>query len=75
MDSVSWVLTFCSQAALKNDDADDSDVESEEGKDQAAMRERELLRREAEERLLKKHGDGAQPTGRVVGIAKRNWRP
>ncbi|KAF8324302.1 uncharacterized protein EI90DRAFT_3075766 [Cantharellus anzutake] len=62
-------------AALKNDDADDSDVESEEGENEAIIKERELLRREAEERLKKKHGDGSQPTGRVVGIIKRNWRP
>ncbi|KAF7306440.1 Exosome complex exonuclease dis3 [Mycena indigotica] len=57
------------EATLKNDDAADSDEEEEND---------EIIRKEAhaarvgEAAASKKQ---AQPTGRVVGIVKRNWRP
>lgn len=55
---------------LKNDDAEDEAVEGEEDE--------ELLRRERKvaspEFASGKHGSEKQPTGRVVGVMKRNWR-
>jgi exosome complex exonuclease DIS3/RRP44 len=55
-------------ATLKNDDAEDSD---EEGDD--------LLVHEHESKVFraertKKPPTEKQPTGRVVGVIKRNWR-
>lgn len=57
--------------ALKDDDADDEEAEAEEA-------------REAEAKLAAKEEQNArglaakpkikQPTGRVVGVIKRNWR-
>jgi hypothetical protein len=57
--------------ALKDDDADDEEAEAEEA-------------REAEAKLIAKEEQNArglaakpkikQPTGRVVGVIKRNWR-
>lgn len=58
-------------AALKNDDADDSegeDINSEE----VAREKKEAL--EAAE-VARLNPVEKQPTGRVVGIFKRNWRP
>ena len=52
---------------LKNDDVEDSD----EGEDNDALidERRALKREESKTRNAEK-----QPTGRVVGIIKRNWR-
>ena len=55
-------------AALKNDDAEDSE---DEGEDEMLVREKKALR---EERVTAQTGSLKQPTGRVVGIVKRNWR-
>ncbi|OSD00737.1 RNB-domain-containing protein [Trametes coccinea BRFM310] len=55
------------EATLKNDDADDSE---EEGEDDEALAERKVLQTE----LAKQSASSKQPTGRVVGIVKRNWR-
>ena len=55
-------------ATLKNDDAENSE---EEGDDNNVMaREAKALRDEAAERRMNER----QPTGRIVGVIKRNWR-
>ncbi|KAJ7151585.1 hypothetical protein C8R46DRAFT_1166474 [Mycena filopes] len=56
------------EATLKNDDAD-SDEEDED--DDVARREEKAVR--ASEAMAQQKEK--QPTGRVVGIIKRNWRP
>ncbi|KAI0341128.1 RNB-domain-containing protein [Trametopsis cervina] len=56
------------ESTLKNDDADDTD---EEGSDDEETRaEQKALRADAARRVAKER----QPTGRIVGIIKRNWR-
>lgn len=55
-------------AALKNDDAEDSEGE---GEDETLVREKKAS---GEERGAAPTGSSKQPTGRVVGIVKRNWR-
>ncbi|TBU24927.1 RNB-domain-containing protein [Dichomitus squalens] len=55
------------EATLKNDDADDSEEETD---DDEALAEQKMLRAEA----VKRAESSKQPTGRVVGIIKRNWR-
>ena len=55
-------------ATLKNDDAEDSDEEGEDN--EAVARESKALRKEP----ATKHTNGRQPTGRIVGVIKRNWR-
>ncbi|KAI0944731.1 hypothetical protein AcW1_002369 [Taiwanofungus camphoratus] len=55
------------ETTLKNDDAEESEEESD---DEEAMAERRVLQAE----LVKKQTSAKQPTGRVVGIIKRNWR-
>lgn len=59
-------------AALKNDDADDSDEEREAGDDTEAK----LIQREKRDAkaTAKANALERQPTGRVVGPIKRNWR-
>lgn len=61
-------------AALKNDDADDSEGEGDSG--DAAITERKLAEREMKEArdTARRNPLEKQPTGRVVGIIKRNWR-
>ncbi|KAF8188678.1 hypothetical protein BJ912DRAFT_968181 [Pholiota molesta] len=54
------------ESALKNDDVEDSEEQGEEGLEVLA-RESKLL--DTETRTSEK-----QPTGRIVGIIKRNWR-
>ena len=54
-------------ATLKNDDADDSGDEGDGEDDELLIKERKLL--QSEKRTSEK-----QPTGRIVGIIKRNWR-
>lgn len=55
-------------AALKNDDAEDSE---DEGEDEMLAQENKALQ---EERVTAPTSSSKQPTGRVVGIVKRNWR-
>ena len=55
-------------AALKNDDAEDSE---DEGEDEMRVQEKKALQ---EERTAVPTSSSKQPTGRVVGIVKRNWR-
>jgi len=56
-------------ATLKNDDADNSD--DDEGEDNEAIaRESKALRAEN----AAKRANERQPTGRIVGVIKRNWR-
>ncbi|CAL1698566.1 unnamed protein product [Somion occarium] len=55
------------EATLRNDDASDSEEERE---DDEALAEQKLLAVEA----AKRRAAERQPTGRVVGIIKRNWR-
>lgn len=62
------VYTSCAEATLKNDDAEDS--EEDEGEDNETLAERKLLQKED----TKKPNAEKQPTGRIVGIIKRNWR-
>ncbi len=61
-------------AALQDDDADSDDDEAEkEARRKEAIveqRERENARGVAKQNTLEK-----QPTGKVVGIIKRSWRP
>lgn len=58
-------------ATLKNDDAeDDKDEEGDEG-DDALVKESNVLRLENAKRTSELE---KQPTGRIVGIIKRNWR-
>ncbi|KAJ7071550.1 hypothetical protein C8F01DRAFT_1111006 [Mycena amicta] len=57
------------EATLKNDDAADSDEEEEN--DDVLRKEAKAVRA-SEAAASKKE---TQPTGRVVGIVKRNWRP
>lgn len=52
---------------LKNDDAENSE---EEGDDEEAIAEHNVLLAE----LAKRQSSSRQPTGRVVGVIKRNWR-
>ncbi|KAJ7226076.1 hypothetical protein GGX14DRAFT_642735 [Mycena pura] len=57
------------EATLKNDDAADSDEEKE---NDDVMRQEAKVVLTSEAMAQKKE---KQPTGRVVGIVKRNWRP
>ena len=61
-----WSL-IKSQATLKNDDADESE---EEGDDVETIAEQKVLRSEHSKRVPAER----QPTGRIVGVIKRNWR-
>ena len=71
---VAWLSLACSphsdflSAALRNDDAEDSE---DEGEDEMVVQEKKALQ---EERGGVPTGSWKQPTGRVVGIIKRNWR-
>ncbi|KAF8306782.1 RNB-domain-containing protein [Clavulina sp. PMI_390] len=63
-------------AALKDDDADDSDAEREEADDKARIEEERILRREMQAVSGSDPKEKEkQPTGKIVGIIKRNWRP
>jgi len=63
-------------AALKDDDADDSDAELEAAEDKARLEEERILRREMQATAGREMKEKEkQPTGKVVGIIKRNWRP
>ena len=67
--SVSF-LSLCADnilAALKDDDAEGSDEDGENDREIALNNESKLVQ-------VEKRGDEKQPTGRVVGIIKRNWR-
>lgn len=63
------LLTSCSasSATLKNDDAEDSE---EEGDTDQVLAEKKLLQKDSTKKLAAER----QPTGRVVGVVKRNWR-
>lgn len=54
-------------ATLRNDDADESEEESD---DDEAVAERKVL----QTKHARREASARQPTGRVVGIIKRNWR-
>ena len=54
-------------ATLKNDDAEDSGEEGEEENDEVLVKESRHI--QSEKRTSEK-----QPTARIVGIIKRNWR-
>lgn len=64
-----FVLTCVPTATLKNDDADDSEDEERED-DVEAKAERRITQAESAKRL----SEEKQPTGRIVGMIKRNWR-
>jgi exosome complex exonuclease DIS3/RRP44 len=64
---VSTHNSHISQVTLKNDDAEDSDEEGETR--QPVAEEQKLLEEESGRTAAER-----QPTGRVVGIVKRNWR-
>jgi len=58
-------------AALKNDNADDSGEESEDLDEEAKL----IRRTKAEAKdVASRNPVEKQPTGRVVGVIKRNWR-
>lgn len=69
------VLTnrYSKKATLRNDDPDDSEEEEDAGKGDAEARERRLLAQSNAQQQSKASTE-KQPTGRVVGIIKRNWR-
>jgi exosome complex exonuclease DIS3/RRP44 len=54
------------KATLKNDDAEDSGEEGDDN-NEATIKEAKAMR-------LEKRTSEKQPTGRVVGVIKRNWR-
>ncbi|KIK69027.1 hypothetical protein GYMLUDRAFT_35068 [Collybiopsis luxurians FD-317 M1] len=58
------------EATLKNDDAEDSDEENDENGEQVLVKESRALSGNSGQKALSER----QPTGRVVGIIKRNWR-
>ncbi|KAJ8508878.1 hypothetical protein ONZ45_g8881 [Pleurotus djamor] len=63
-------------ATQKNDDAGDDESDGEDVDDDAAALERRLLQAEAQkEEEQRKKAQERQPTGKIVGIIKRNWRP
>ena len=72
-DSVFGKLTIFTIATLKNDDPDNSDPEEGEGMDDQEER---LLQKELREssKAKKSRASEKQPTGKIVGIIKRNWR-
>ncbi len=66
-------LNEISSVTLKDDDAESSGDERDEDElDEVLSREKKLLLKE--QRAKQKKAHGRQPTGRVVGIIKRNWR-
>lgn len=58
------------EVTLKNDDVEDPDDEGEGEDAEAILRERRALKSEESTRASAEK----QPTGRVVGVIKRNWR-
>jgi len=62
-------LTTCFTATLKNDDAEDSGEEGDENAEEVIAKESRVLRSETQVPTSER-----QPTGRVVGVIKRNWR-
>ena len=56
-------------ATLKNDNAEDSGEEAEEGNDDSEVLVKEPRHIQSEKRTSEK-----QPTARIVGIIRRNWR-
>ena len=54
-------------ATLKNDDVEESAEDDEDEGDEVRARESKVVQSE-------KRGLDKQPTGRIVGIIKRNWR-
>jgi exosome complex exonuclease DIS3/RRP44 len=62
-------LLICFVATLKNDDAEDDD--EEEGDVEEDFNEKRALQKEV---TRAKQSGERQPTGRVVGVIKRNWR-
>ncbi|KAF5369035.1 hypothetical protein D9758_002962 [Tetrapyrgos nigripes] len=57
------------ETTLKNDDAEDSGEEGDENGEEVMAEESRILRSEAQAAASER-----QPTGRVVGVIKRNWR-
>jgi exosome complex exonuclease DIS3/RRP44 len=63
---ITWTTLTNPKATLKNDDADESDEEGER-----VLVNEKVLNPEVPSRPISEK----QPTGRIVGIIKRNWRP
>jgi exosome complex exonuclease DIS3/RRP44 len=61
----SWITLTGFKATLKDDDAEESDEEGER-----VIVDEKALRTEVSSRPITEK----QPTGRIVGIIKRNWR-
>ncbi|KAJ3726993.1 RNB-domain-containing protein [Lentinula raphanica] len=59
------------EATLKNDDAEDSGEEGDENGEEVIAKESRVL---AVDSIEKHPPSERQPTGRVVGVIKRNWR-
>jgi exosome complex exonuclease DIS3/RRP44 len=59
---------FYAEATLKDDDVEEAEEEGEEN--EVFARESKVVRSEIAKRTVAEK----QPTGRVVGIIKRNWR-
>ncbi|KAL0580474.1 exosome catalytic subunit dis3 [Marasmius crinis-equi] len=59
------------EATLKNDDAEDSGEEGDENGEEVIAKESQVLRNESS---TQKPPSERQPTGRIVGVIKRNWR-
>ncbi|EJD04795.1 RNB-domain-containing protein [Fomitiporia mediterranea MF3/22] len=61
------------ESTLRNDDPDESEEEEDVDAALAEEQERKMLSREAKGSQTKPSAE-KQPTGRIVGIIKRNWR-
>lgn len=61
----SWIILIKLKATLKDDDAEESDEEGER-----VIVDEKVPRTEGSSRPITEK----QPTGRVVGVIKRNWR-
>lgn len=66
------ILAIVLPEALKNDDADDEEGDAEEGQ-QSEARMTEIEKKTAAS-TAKQNPVEKRPTGKVVGIVKRNWR-
>ena len=65
------LISILSVAALRDDDADDSDVEDDANPGESTEHQLVNKLKEMEQPRTQK---AKHPTGRIVGMVKRNWR-
>jgi hypothetical protein len=70
-DFCSLVNSIMYTAALRDDDADDSDVEDDTNPGESTEHQLVNKLKEMEQPRMQKE---RHPTGRIVGMVKRNWR-